>query len=596
MGIRRIIIFVLLFVVLQVGAQENADNSLIELSSIGPSLSLAGHYYFFEDETGRLTLDDVSSPAFAEQFQLARTPNLNFGFTDSAIWLMFQASNSVPHISDWLLEFAYPLLDRIEVHTLTPDGQQQMLILGDTLPFRARPLPHRTLLAPLSFKGEQVNRYFIRISTESSMQIRPTIYSGIHFFQQSNLSEFIYGAFYGVLLLMVLYNAFLYFAMRDTTYLVYVFAVFSATLFFMVLHGHAHQYLWPDEPAWANTLSPLSSSLWLIGTAIFTKLFLETRRYVPRLSRMLDGLIVIGGIAILLALTARYSVAMQFTSAAALINGLAILVTGLICWLRGNKYARLFTIAWVVYGTGMALLALSRLGYIPDNFFTLNAAAFGLAFEIILLSMALSDKYRILTEQLEVHARELEQRVAARTAELELANKTLRQLSNRDQLTHLANRRRFDDYLAQEWQRHVRNRQPLALLLLDVDFFKAYNDHYGHQAGDGCLHVIAATISRILQRPTDLAARYGGEEFALILPETSLGGAVSVAEKVRAEIQALDIVHAASSAFKRVTISVGVAAWVPSAEQLPALLIKSADEALYKAKRSGRNRVVPPPR
>ena len=129
-----------------------------------------------------------------------------------------------------------------------------------------------------------------------------------------------------------------------------------------------------------------------------------------------------------------------------------------------------------------------------------------------------------------------------------------------------------------------------------MDFFKAYNDHYGHQAGDGCLHVIAATISRILQRPTDLAARYGGEEFALILPETSLGGAVSVAEKVRAEIQALDIVHAASSAFKRVTISVGVAAWVPSAEQLPALLIKSADEALYKAKRSGRNRVVPPPR
>ncbi len=176
--------------------------------------------------------------------------------------------------------------------------------------------------------------------------------------------------------------------------------------------------------------------------------------------------------------------------------------------------------------------------------------------------------------------------------ELEEANRELQHLAVSDGLTQVANRRRFDEYLGQEWQRMAREEAPLSLLLCDVDFFKSYNDTYGHQAGDDCLRQVARAISCTVKRPVDLVARYGGEEFAVILPNTNAEGAVQVAEKVRSEVKALEIVHANSQINKCVTLSLGVASTVPCHKSSSAVLISAADEALYQAKAKGRNCVV----
>jgi diguanylate cyclase (GGDEF)-like protein len=176
--------------------------------------------------------------------------------------------------------------------------------------------------------------------------------------------------------------------------------------------------------------------------------------------------------------------------------------------------------------------------------------------------------------------------------ELEEANRELQHLAVSDGLTQVANRRRFDEYLGQEWQRMAREDAPLSLLLCDVDFFKSYNDTYGHQAGDDCLRQVARAISCTVKRPVDLVARYGGEEFAVILPNTNAEGAVQVAEKVRSEVKALEIVHANSQINKCVTLSLGVASTVPCHKSSSAVLISAADEALYQAKAKGRNCVV----
>jgi diguanylate cyclase (GGDEF)-like protein len=185
----------------------------------------------------------------------------------------------------------------------------------------------------------------------------------------------------------------------------------------------------------------------------------------------------------------------------------------------------------------------------------------------------------------------LEQRVVERTHELQVANEQLANLSITDGLTGLANRRHFDEVLDNEYVRLRRSGAPLSLVLLDVDYFKLFNDTYGHPCGDDCLRQVAALIAGLVNRASDLAARYGGEEFALILPETDAQGAVALAERLRSGIEQLAIPHSASKA-SHVTASLGVITVAPTTLPLARDAIKLADTQLYQAKAGGRNRVV----
>ena len=175
--------------------------------------------------------------------------------------------------------------------------------------------------------------------------------------------------------------------------------------------------------------------------------------------------------------------------------------------------------------------------------------------------------------------------------QLQAANQKLQHLACVDGLTQVANRRRFDEYLDVEWRRLAREQKPLSLILCDLDYFKVYNDTYGHLAGDLCLQKVGRVLHQALKRPADLVARYGGEEFAVILPNTDVIGAVLVAEMIREGIRGLKIAHAKSLVSDYVTLSLGVASFVPTPNASPAQLIAAADEALYRAKAEGRDRL-----
>ena len=189
----------------------------------------------------------------------------------------------------------------------------------------------------------------------------------------------------------------------------------------------------------------------------------------------------------------------------------------------------------------------------------------------------------------------LEVKVRERTEALETANRQLTELTVTDALTGLANRRHFDLALVEEWARAQRSGQPLALLMVDVDFFKPYNDHYGHQAGDDCLRRVAHFLRGAARRAGDLVARYGGEEFAVVAADTDLAAALSLAEAMRATVAAAAIPHAVTPvAGGMATVSIGVAVTVPKFGETPERLLLRADAALYLAKSQGRNRVAQP--
>lgn len=203
----------------------------------------------------------------------------------------------------------------------------------------------------------------------------------------------------------------------------------------------------------------------------------------------------------------------------------------------------------------------------------------------------LLDVYQLLVAQSQIH--ELATQLLTQLYQkLEVANQQLDSLANSDCLTGLANRYRLEQYLNVCWQQHLGGNSLLSLILCDVDFFKKYNDTYGHQAGDNCLRQVAHAIQRAVKRPADLVARYGGEEFVVVLPLTPAKGAVQVAEAIRQSVKALEIPHENSSVSWCVTISLGVASILPRLEMSPAMLIAAADAALYQAKSSGRDRVI----
>ncbi len=179
--------------------------------------------------------------------------------------------------------------------------------------------------------------------------------------------------------------------------------------------------------------------------------------------------------------------------------------------------------------------------------------------------------------------------------ELAEANRVLKRMASVDGLTQIANRRCFDETLQQEWQRQKRNQLPLSLIIGDIDFFKKYNDYYGHQAGDDCLQQISKALADSVLRPADLVARYGGEEFVILLPEIDQKGALQVGERVMANIAQLSIEHQASEVSSKVTMSIGTSTLVPTSAQSLEALIALADKALYQAKEQGRNRITPAP-
>ncbi|MDH5654343.1 MAG: diguanylate cyclase [Spirochaetia bacterium] len=529
-----------------------------------------------------------------------RSDVVSFGFSNHAHYFLILVENPTSGILSRVLVLDPTWLDEVQVE-LTSGGKTVRFSGGDTVPFRERFINHRKINFELHFKPG-ISQLLVKTRTGDPYLVGLTLWEKSRFYEEDAYNQIYIGLVYGVLFIMLFYNLILFFAVREKMFAAYV----NYILFFILMHstynGHLYQIFWPESPVWGNWAHSVFIFGFALSGIVFASVFLELKKRLRNYYKMTVGFgFIIVFLFIITAAAGGYSLHVRTSILSVFVYTPFVLFIGIGSLLSGNRAARLFLTAAIAGFIGSFITALTVTGLIPFTFYFYHAVDFGMLIDAVLLSLAMAERVRYskkeadtMKEQLldmnRTHAEKLEREISERTYELQRINSKLLELSLIDPLTNIGNRRRLDDFLQREWPIHAREGKPISFLFCDVDYFKKYNDCFGHQAGDECLKMIALTLRSVVTRPADLIARYGGEEFAAVLSDTDESGVYYVAEKIRKRIESLQIPHPDSFVSNFVTISLGFSTSIPSEDFRPDDLIRQADEALYAAKQQGRNR------
>jgi len=572
----------------------------------GP-LSLTTFVALLEDPEGTLTRAELGTPTQAARFKtdLPASSSLALGFTRSAYWLRLTLRNSSTTPVERMLVVDNPRISHIQAHIPNAHGDYQLISTGsDTA--TPRIYPNRNFVFPLTLPPTSEQVLYLRIESSIGLLIPLQLWSPSVFHAHERNDYLAQAWYFGIASAMILFNLMLFFALRDRIYLLYVAFVSCLACTLAIKNGLLGELFSGGTMLDSNVAYYSGASLTVSALMLFMRRMLRTDQLMPRVDRLLQGLI-----ALFLLTPVAFALALPILARGAVMlylgNVLIVLVIVVACALKRQRSAYFFLAAFALLMLGAATTTLRAMGVVPTNAFTVDAIQLGSALEMLLLAFALADRFNVmrrekakvqsellqaqqqLVDTLQSSERKLEQRVAQRTDELQLLNSKLEALSLTDSLTGIANRRHFDSILQQEWQRAQRLGHPLALAILDVDWFKPYNDHYGHPAGDVCLRQIAQALAATVCRSSDLVARYGGEEFVFIMPMTNAAGALDIAQRVVQAVAALELPHTRSP-IGQVTVSIGVVSITPTAASSAEVLLQRADAALYQAKTQGRNR------
>ena len=565
------------------------------------------------DPSGKMTVNDVMH---SDHWRQSTKDAVSLGVNEDDWWFRFNARSTLTREQLFLMELAYPSLDRVNVYIFDKGKQIAQYDMGDHYVFHERPVDHHNYVTPIYWPAGDDLSVYLHVKTSGVVQVPLTLWLPADFSASDQRLQIAAGLYFGAMLIMVIYNLFMYFGIRDRSFIYYVGFVACISLFVSSLMGYSYQYFWPNAPDWNGTSISFFLSLAVFFAVLFTHRFLGMdsgeRPWPIRAALTLMYLLTL--IMMASSLLLPYTLALIIVIVGSVVACGGALVLGVLGWWRGETAARHYVLAWSSLFIGGIILAGNKFSVIPQNVLTDNAVQIGSSMLVALLSFAIAhrindERRRRYDAQLETLAherearaakeealqvqqqanRELEKKVRERTDELRQANRILEEMSATDVLTGLRNRRFFDDASKREYVRCFRYQRPIALIFVDIDHFKKLNDTHGHLIGDDGLRAVAAILGACAARDSDVVARYGGEEFCILLPETELEGATAVAERVRKNVENEDFIVGGTRI--PITVSLGVACHRPHSPDKIDMLIKEADEALYNAKGSGRNRV-----
>jgi diguanylate cyclase (GGDEF)-like protein len=578
------------------------------------SLPLRPHVEVLEDPTGKLGIEEVEALARAGAFRRAAgVGDLNLGFTPSAWWLRLEMRVESKRDLPTLLEVAYPLLDRVDFHAFDRDRRVH-LVAGDLLPFGVRPWPHRHLVFPLRLEPGQASVVYLRVVSRGSLTVPVKLWEAraLHAHDQTVYAA--HALYIGMLLALGIYNLLLYVSIRDRVYLTYVASTAALALGMLSTLGLGSQFLWPDSPLVADRAPLLGFALYGFFALTFMREFLQVRAWAPRQDQVLQGM-ALASLAIAIAGTLLPGGALFVMAMAVLGSSAALLAigVGILALVRRRPGARMFVLASAIFQVGLIAYGLRTLDLLPTNVLTSYGLQWGSVIEMMLLALALAARIQALrfakeqaqaealqarqatVQALEDAEKRLEHRIGERTAELAQANDRLRasqeelsRLALHDGLTGLPNRAHLEEHLERVVSRCERTGSACAVLVIDLDGFKAVNDTRGHAMGDLLLKAVAQRLSSQV-RAGDMVARVGGDEFVVVFePVPGPEMALTLSAKMLAALgEPFDVAGESAS----VGGSIGIAL-APAQGRQPSALLDLADRAMYEAKRLGKGRCV----
>ena len=541
---------------------------------------------FFFNADPRLGIIDVAAEAEAVNFSPIGNRLIWVGRNAPAAWLRFtipvselgvgySGGKNDKAVSQWLLvvrpSFSI-ILDHVDVYIPRSDGGFEEFKSGAKKDVRPGEPYSRYFvfeLPPGAFEGKPC---YIRLESATDVSVNFDLETSLDFARREVLDYSAYGILYGILLAMVLYSFFHYISLKDIASLYYIFYIAAASLWLFFVQGHA-KLIFGQHPCFDQAMLWLWVGMMLSWGAIFTSSFLRLKEGHPLFSRIFAGMAVLGAVVSIAGIAGWDDIAFSLSHYLGIILPLLVIGAAIARLAQGFPSALYFLIAWSFLAVGGLVFSLMGLKVLPVNFWTVNGVAIGVAAEAILLSMALTDRFR----RIEIEKKRLE-KIQAHYKELSLT----------DALTGLHNKRFLMNELNIAVSRAVETGEPLSIILLDIDDFKTINDSFGHSLGDEILTTLAHS-TRSCTRESDSICRFGGDELVIIMPGNIGQGAYQVAERIRLKF-ALENQREIEDVEMKATVSLGVVSF--NGKESAEALLSRADSAMYEAKHLGKNRSV----
>lgn len=433
---------------------------------------------------------DLREALASDRWQSLEGESPNFGYIRDTVWLRVPLS-AIPSDRK-LLEIRYPQLDDITFYLIENGVVRQRISTGDHLPFGQRQIQHRNFL--FSFETDPLNEYqaLLRIRTQGAMQIPVRLWDPRTYFEATSIEDQVHAIYYGILIMVIVFNLFIFLALRERMYLLYVLSTLGYLLLIGSLNGSTYQLLWPESPWLHNQAMMLTVPVALIFTLLFSRAFLNLSVTSPRMDKLVWYTVLVNVVVAVTTFVTDYSVASRLTVALAIPSCLLLTVMGPIQWIRGNPQAGYYTIAWGLLTLGSAITAANKYGFVPNSFITAYGIEIGSALEAVLLTIALAARlYQEREDKVRAREAEITAMAARRSAELRLIEQALH-----NPLTGLPNRASLEMTINE-----LINREPdkrLSIAVIHLSNLPAITKTLGHRNTDRLLELAARRFNSIV--------------------------------------------------------------------------------------------------